>query len=153
GILETRAFSAFMPRLSEALLGSALELPTIATWWCGQEAERDRVLADFDRMMIGPAFSTVLPIEDREHTVLGRTLEPNPRDALRRRLREDGSAFVGQEPVSLSTAPVYVDGRLEPRPITLRVFAARTARGWTIMPGGFARIGSSLDSSAIAMQR
>ena len=61
--------------------------------------------------------------------------------------------FVGQEPVTLSTAPVYVDGKLEPRPITLRVYAARTAKGWTIMPGGFARVGSTLDTAAIAMQR
>lgn len=61
--------------------------------------------------------------------------------------------FVGQEPVTLSTAPVYVEGKLQPRPITLRVYAARTAKGWTIMPGGFARVGSTLDTAAIAMQR
>ncbi len=152
GILETRAFAAFMPRLSQALLGEPLELPTIATWWCGQDAERAHVLDNFDRMMIGPAFSTILPIEDREHTVLGGSLEPTAREALRERLAEEGGALVGQEPARLSTAPVYVGGRLEPRPITLRVYAARTARGWTIMPGGFARVGYTLDTSAIAMQ-
>ncbi|MEO7222922.1 MAG: circularly permuted type 2 ATP-grasp protein [Devosia sp.] len=153
GILETRAIAAFMPKLSQALLGQPLELPTIATWWCGQEKERKHVIDNFDRMMIGPAFSTTLPIEDREHTMLGSTLEVNPREALKRRLASDGGQFVGQEPVTLSTAPVYVDGKLEPRPITLRVYAARTAKGWTIMPGGFARVGSTLDTAAIAMQR
>ena len=153
GILETRAFAAFMPQLSRALLGAPLELPTIATWWCGQETERQHVLDNFDRMMIGPAFSTTLPIDDHQSTVLGATLDPDPRATLRRRLTEEGSQFVGQEPVTLSTAPVYVDGRLEPRPISLRVYAARTAKGWTIMPGGFARVGSSLDTAAIAMQR
>ena len=153
GILETRALAAFMPQLSRALLGAPLELPTIATWWCGQDAERQHVLDNFDRMMIGPAFSTVLQIEDREQTVLGATLDPDPGETLRRRLIAEGNAFVGQEPVTLSTAPVYINGRLEPRPITLRVYAARTARGWTIMPGGFARVGSSADTTAIAMQR
>ncbi len=153
GILETRAFAAFMPRLSQALLGAPLELPTIATWWCGQATERQHVLDHFDRMMIGPAFSTTLPIEDRESTMLGSTLDAAPRAALIRRLTDEGGHFVGQEPVTLSTAPVYVDGRLEPRPITLRVYAARTAKGWTIMPGGFARVGSTLDTAAIAMQR
>jgi uncharacterized circularly permuted ATP-grasp superfamily protein/uncharacterized alpha-E superfamily protein len=153
GILETRALAAFMPRLSQALLGAPLELPTIATWWCGQAAERQHVLDNFERMMIGPAFSTSLQIEDREHTVLGGGLEDGQRAALRRRLTEDGGAFVGQEPVKLSTAPVYVDGQLAPRPVTLRVYAARTAKGWSVMPGGFARVGSSLDTTAIAMQR
>jgi uncharacterized circularly permuted ATP-grasp superfamily protein/uncharacterized alpha-E superfamily protein len=153
GILETRALAAFMPRLSDVLLGQPLELPTIATWWCGQDKERQHVLDNLDRMMIGPAFSTSLSIEDREHTVLGSTLDANPRAMLRKRLAAEGGMFVGQEPVTLSTAPVYVEGKLEPRPITLRVYAARTAKGWTIMPGGFARVGSTLDTAAIAMQR
>jgi uncharacterized circularly permuted ATP-grasp superfamily protein/uncharacterized alpha-E superfamily protein len=153
GILETRALAAFMPRISQALLGTSLELPTIATWWCGQDAERQHVLANFERMMIGPAFSTQLQIEDREHTVLGSTLDTHQRTGLSRRLIAEGGMLVGQEPVTLSTAPVYVNGKLEPRPITLRVYAARTSKGWTIMPGGFARVGSSLDTSAIAMQR
>ncbi len=153
GILETRAFSAFMPKLSQALLGTALDLPTIATWWCGQDKERQHVVENFDRMMVGPAFSTTLAIEDREYTMLGSTLEAAQREALKKRLSAEGGMFVGQEPVTLSTAPVYVDGKLQPRPITLRVYAARTAKGWTIMPGGFARVGSTLDTAAIAMQR
>lgn len=153
GILETRAFSAFMPKLSQALLGTALDLPTIATWWCGQDKERQHVVENFDRMMVGPAFSTTLAIEDREYTMLGSTLEAAQREALKKRLSAEGGMFVGQEPVTLSTAPVYVEGKLQPRPITLRVYAARTAKGWTIMPGGFARVGSTLDTAAIAMQR
>jgi uncharacterized circularly permuted ATP-grasp superfamily protein/uncharacterized alpha-E superfamily protein len=153
GILETRAFSAFMPSLSRELLGAALELPTIATWWCGPDTERQYVLDNIDTMMVGPAFSTALPIDDHDETVLGRRLDPAARAALVSRLQQSGASFVGQEPVTLSTAPVYVAGHLEPRPITLRVYAARTANGWTIMPGGFARVGYTLDTTAIAMQR
>ena len=37
--------------------------------------------------------------------------------------------------------------------MSLRVFLARTPRGWQVMRGGFARIGSAPDASAIAMQR
>ena len=40
GILETRALSAFLPRLAGSCSASTLALPTIATWWCGQPAER-----------------------------------------------------------------------------------------------------------------
>ncbi|TIW25513.1 MAG: hypothetical protein E5V81_07370, partial [Mesorhizobium sp.] len=32
-------------------------------------------------------------------------------------------------------------------------YLARTPEGWTVMPGGFARVGFSLDPTAIAMQR
>jgi len=153
GILETRALAAFMPRLSQALLGAPLQLPEIATWWCGGNTERDHVIANFDKLMIGPAFSISLPFDDQRGTALGSGIEAEQRATLIERIRSHGADYVGQEPVQLSTAPVYVDGKLTPRPITLRVYAARTETGWTIMPGGFARVGSTLDTAAIAMQR
>lgn len=153
GILETRALAAFMPRLSKAILGEPLRLPGIATWWCGQTSERDHVVSKFDSMMIGPAFSTTLAIDDQQATFLGSSLDAERRQHVLARLETEGQDLVGQEPVRLSTAPVFIDGRLEPRPITLRVYAARTEKGWTIMPGGFARVGSTLDTAAIAMQR
>ena len=153
GLLETRALAAFMPRLAQKLLGANLLLPEIATWWCGQPGEQKHVLDNFDNLLIGPAFSTSLPFDDLRGTALGSSIPPDQKAALLARIRANGADYVGQEPVQLSTAPVYVDGKLQPRPITLRVYAARTAQGWTIMPGGFARVGSSQDTSAIAMQR
>jgi uncharacterized circularly permuted ATP-grasp superfamily protein/uncharacterized alpha-E superfamily protein len=153
GLLETRALAAFMPRLSKKLLGTPLKLPEIATWWCGQPGEHRYVLNNFDRLMIGPAFATSLPFEDLRGTALGSSMTGDQRATLLERIRSNGAAYVGQEPVQLSTAPVYINGKLEPRPITLRVFAARTESGWTVMPGGFARVGRTLDTSAIAMQR
>jgi len=153
GILETRALLAFMPRLAEALRGETLILPSIATWWCGSERERDHVIANLDHMMVGPALSTAPPYDDAARTVLGGRLGDSQRTSLVRHLSERGRDFVGQEAVTLSTTPVWIDGKLEPRPVSLRVFAARTQDGWTIMPGGFARVGTSTDIQAIAMQR
>lgn len=153
GILETRALAAFMPRLAQSLLGTDLALPEIATWWCGQPSEQRHVIDNFDDLMIGPAFATTLPFDDQRGTMLGSAIPSEQKAALIERIRTNGSDYVGQEPVQLSTAPVYVDGKLQPRPIALRVYAARTERGWTIMPGGFARVGSTRDTTAIAMQR
>lgn len=153
GILETRALLAFLPRIARALRQQELRLPSIATWWCGQPTERAHVLDNLDRMMIGPALSTRLPFEDGKLTVLGSELSDKDRAGLVARIEADGGAFVGQEAVTLSTTPVYVNGFLEPRPASLRVYLARTAEGWAVMPGGFARVGSSPDATAIAMQR
>jgi uncharacterized circularly permuted ATP-grasp superfamily protein/uncharacterized alpha-E superfamily protein len=153
GILETRALTAFLPDIAQALVGKPLDLPSIATWWCGNEADRRHVLDNLDRMMIGPALSTRLPFEDDEKTMLGANLADEARAAIIRQIESDGGGFVGQEAVTLSTTPVFVGGLLEPRPASLRVYLARTPAGWTVMPGGFARIGSSLDTTAIAMQR
>ena len=45
GLLESRALLAFLPALARRLIGEDLVMPNIATWWGGQPAERERVLA------------------------------------------------------------------------------------------------------------
>ncbi len=153
GVLETRALLAFLPAICRHLDGNDLILPHIATWWCGAEKELEHVIANLDRMMIGPAQSTVPPFEDSEGTKLTAWMNANEKAGLVQRLRQSGGQFAAQESVTLSTMPVYAKGRLEPRPVTLRAFAMRTAQDWTVMPGGFARVGASADTMAIAMQK
>src|SRR5262249_46162075 len=153
GILEMRALLAFLPELSRRLRGEELLLPNIATWWCGQQLERSQVIANIERLMIGPALSTRLPFEDENDTVLGSDLDAKDRAALVARIEAAGGNFVGQEAVTLSTTPIFAGGRLEPRPASLRVYLARTGDGWVVMPGGFARVGLNADATALAMQR
>ena len=152
GILETRAFLAFMPAICRHLLGEEQKLPSIATWWCGQEAERRHVAGNIERMVIGPAYSTRPFFDDEGQSVLGASFRESAGTSVGEWLAADGGKLVGQEAVTLSTTPAWVLGRLTPRPMSLRVFAARTRDGWQIMPGGFARIGSGDDVAAIAMQ-
>ncbi|MCA1969717.1 MAG: circularly permuted type 2 ATP-grasp protein [Rhizobium sp.] len=152
GILETRAFLAFMPTICRHLLGEDLLLPSIATWWCGQKSERGHVARNIDRMVIGPAYSRLPFFDDNGRSVLGSRLSGSSRHSTTEWLETEGSNLVGQEVVTLSTTPALVDGKLTPRPLSLRVYAARTRDGWQIMPGGFARIGASDDVTALAMQ-
>ncbi|TMV80320.1 hypothetical protein FGG78_25430, partial [Thioclava sp. BHET1] len=146
GVIEARALMAFLPRIAKALTGQPLLLPNIATWWCGQSAARSYVQANADRMMLGPALSSRLFFEDQN-------IRPGADPAaLAARLARHGEDLVAQEAVTLSTTPALRDGRLEPRPMSLRVFLARTAEGWAVMPGGYARIGRGADTSVVAPQ-
>ncbi|MGN7294021.1 circularly permuted type 2 ATP-grasp protein [Rhizobium sp. SAFR-030] len=152
GILETRALLAFMPTISRRMLGEELLLPSIATWWCGQKDERRHVADNIERMVIGPAYSRLPFFEDNGRSVLGSSPRGADKPSVSDWLAAEGGRLVGQELVTLSTTPAYAGGRLIPRPMSLRVFAARTENGWQIMPGGFARIGNGDDVAAIAMQ-
>src|SRR5258707_1020166 len=78
-------------------------------------------------------------------------LSAGERDRLQNAISERGIDYAGQELVRLSTTPVWEDGRIAPRPFVLRVFAAATADGWTIMPGGFCRIAEQPDARAVSM--
>lgn len=152
GVLETQALMAFLPKIAQVLTGQRLLIPNVATWWCGQESELAHVRAHADRMMIGPAMATRMPFDSGATHAVGGKLRGVDDADLHGWLTDNAAGLVGKELVTLSTTPVYENGALVPRPMTLRVFLARTPEGWLVMPGGFARIGASADTAAISMR-
>jgi uncharacterized circularly permuted ATP-grasp superfamily protein/uncharacterized alpha-E superfamily protein len=151
GVLESRALLGFLPSLSRRLLGEDLQMPHIATWWCGQKSAREEVLSRFDEVAIESAYGRGVPGFAGHGPVLASELSESERDRLRNAITDRGIDYVGQELVRLSTTPVWENGRLTPRPFVLRVFAAATPQGWTILPGGFCRIAEQPDARAVSM--
>ena len=125
-------------------------MPHIATWWCGQKSAREEVLSRLDEIAIEGAYGRDVPGFGRG-PVLASELSASERDRLKSAISDRGIDYVGQELVRLSTTPVWDQGRITPRPFVLRVFAAATPDGWTIMPGGFCRIADQLDARAVSM--
>jgi len=152
GFAESRALMSVMPQIASSLIGEDLAFPNIATWWCGDPASRRRVLDNFEGMAISGAFVGNLPALNGASQVLPADLNEAQRSALREAIEERGIDFVGQEVVQLSTTPVWSGEQLVPRPFVLRVFAAATANGWDVMPGGFCRISAQPDARAISMR-
>jgi uncharacterized alpha-E superfamily protein len=151
GVVETPAFGAFLPALARSLIGEELKLPNIATWWCGQDGPCRTMRGRLDELVVGSAFGGPVAGIPGE-TVLGSLLDAGQRAALDAAMTLRPQDYVGREIVRLSTMPTVVNGRLAARPFTLRAFAARDAKGaWTVMPGGFARLGESTDERAPVM--
>lgn len=153
GVIESPAFMAFLPRLATRLTGASLKLPNVATWWCGGDAELAEVTAELDSMWIAPAFGDPPLGLPGGKPVLGSTLASEQRAMLLADMVRRPQDYVGQEVVRLSTMPVVDEqDKLVARPFTLRVFAARDASGaWSVLPGGFARIGEHADERAPIM--
>ena len=151
-VIEAPMFAAFMPKLAKILLGEPLKLPNIATWWCGQEGAAAQVRKRLDEMVISSAFGPLPVGLGGVDAQLGSDLDHEARTALIADLERRPQDYVGQEVVTLSTMPVIDDGMMIARPFTVRVFAARDAEGnWSVMPGGFARIGPVADVRATSM--
>jgi uncharacterized circularly permuted ATP-grasp superfamily protein/uncharacterized alpha-E superfamily protein len=151
GVLEARALLGFLPNLCRRLLSEDLEMPHIATWWCGQKSAREEVLSRLDDFAIEGAYTRSVPGFPGNGPVLASELSPPERERLKGAISDRGIDFVGQELVRLSTTPVWENGRITPRPFVLRVFAAATPLGWTILPGGFCRIAEEPDARAVSM--
>jgi uncharacterized circularly permuted ATP-grasp superfamily protein/uncharacterized alpha-E superfamily protein len=146
GVVESRAFSAFMPRLATKLLGAPLKLPNVATWWCGQDAEASIVQKRFDDLVISSAFGGHVEGLPGGRTRAGSQFSEAEKESITAAMRLRPIDYCGQEVVNLSTTPVLIEGQFVPRPFTLRAFVVRDRDGnWVVMSGGFARLSSSGD--------
>ena len=142
GLVQSPAFMSFLPGLCKHLLDEPLKLPSVATWWCGQQAAREHVLKNLDRLVVKPAFRTHLKIAEAG------------REVLKRRIEFDPDLFVAQERVELSTAPSWDKNSLAAQPVSLRVFLVADGSGsYRVMPGGLARMSPDRDGKFISMQR
>jgi len=149
GLVETPALLAFLPGLCKALLGEELALPSVATWWCGHERALEYVEEHLERLVLKPAFPGL-----RMEPQFGAGLDPDERAALLERVRARPHAFVAQEQVALSTAPVWDGERVQARNLVLRGYAVAAGQGdWEAMPGGLTRVSSASDSLVVSMQR
>lgn len=151
GMVESRAMLAFLPALAPRLLGQELLMPNIATWWCGQPGERDRVLDEIEKIAVAPAFGNELPGGRGRPSAVWEELTKTERLCLRDAISNRGIDYVGQEIVRLSTTPRWIGDKIEPRPFVLRVYCAATPSGWRVMPGGFCRISDRPDARAVSM--
>jgi uncharacterized circularly permuted ATP-grasp superfamily protein/uncharacterized alpha-E superfamily protein len=153
GFVEARGLLAFLPALAPHVLGEELKLPNIATWWLGRDKMRQEILERLDEVVIAPAFGTQMPDLRLGGGALGATLSDDQRAVLMQALDDRRIDYVAQEAVTLSTTPVWRDGRLQPRPFSLRLYLARIGDSWRVMPGGFVRIAENADARAVSLQR
>ena len=151
GVLESGAWLGFMPGISERLLGEKLGLPAVATWWCGEPPALEYVLSHLDELVIKPAY----PNQHFE-PVFGRHLTRETRPALIARLRARPYAYVAQEHLALSQAPVWRQNGslgLSAKALSIRVYAVATDQGFRVMPGGLARVATDSAVDVVSTQR
>jgi len=148
GLVESPAHMAFLPGLCRHLLGEDLQLPSVATWWCGQKQPRDYVTANLRDVVLKPTFA------GRGRIVqFPANMDDNALEALRRKLEANPDEYVAQEQVTLSTAPVHAESGFVPRHVVLRVFAAWDGQNYTVMPGALTRVSTEASSLVVSNQQ
>jgi uncharacterized circularly permuted ATP-grasp superfamily protein/uncharacterized alpha-E superfamily protein len=157
GVLESAAWMGFIPAAAERLLGEKLLLPSVATWWCGEAPALSYVIENIERLVIKPAYPN-----QNFGAVFGRDLDAQARASLIERIQTRPHAYVAQERLAFSQAPVWrsaggggggaqVHG-FAARALGIRVYAVATPDGYRVMPGGLARIATDA-ADIVSMQR
>ncbi len=142
--LESAALLGFLPALSEHLLGEKLALPSLATWWCGEQAALQSVLPQLKDCVIKPTYpASGLP------TVIGQTLSRAKLDEWAGRIMRHGEDYTVQAYLPLSQTPTWQGEKIAPRSAMLRVFAVTDGQNsWQVLPGGLARLAGKNENIA-----
>lgn len=146
-LLENPGLLPFLPGLARQLLGAELELPSVATWWCGQERERNFVLDNLGELVIKSIHRT-----PGKSSVFGGHLDRAGLALWRERIRARPHMYVGQERISFSTVPALVGEGIEPRHAILRTFLVAGVEEYLVMPGGLTRIAPHRESFSVSGQ-
>ncbi|MFG6417220.1 circularly permuted type 2 ATP-grasp protein [Roseateles sp. DC23W] len=129
--VESPTLLAFLPPISERLLGQPLLMRSLSTWWCGQPSSWAAVRGN----LCGKALRATF---DSGHRTPPTLQDPSLVEAV---VSADPAAWTVQDQPRLSRAPVYSDDGLVTRPAVLRVYASVDHNGlWQVMPGGLTRV-------------
>ena len=142
--LESPALLGFLPALSEHLLGEALRLPSLSTWWCGEQAVMHDMLPQLKNCVIKPTY----PGTGME-SVIGHTLGQRALDEWAGRMLRHGEDYTVQAYMPLAQTPTWQSEKILPRSAMLRVFALPDGLGgWRVLPGGLARLAGKNENMA-----
>ncbi|AOW13824.1 A circularly permuted ATPgrasp family protein [Hydrogenophaga crassostreae] len=134
--LESSALLGFLPAISRHLLGEELELPSLNTWWCGEDAALRAVLPTLRNSVIKGTY----PRSGLE-TVIGQSLSQSELDEWAGRMLRHPDDHTVQSWLPLSQTPTWANQQLAPRSAMLRVFAlADGPKSWRVLPGGLVRL-------------
>ena len=90
GLAESPAYAAFLPGLCKELLGEDLKMPTVATWWCGQEKPLAYAVEHLEDLVIKPTFPGT-----GEDPIFGAELSGSEREQLIAKMRAQPGALCG----------------------------------------------------------
>jgi uncharacterized circularly permuted ATP-grasp superfamily protein/uncharacterized alpha-E superfamily protein len=146
-VLENPALMAFLPRLSEHLLGRPLALESVPTWWCGEPDGLRHVLANIEQLVLRPVSRSA-----GTASVLGWELSAAELAECKRRIEAQPLGWVGQTSLTMASAPTLTPAGLAPRRSVLRAFAVPRNDSYTVMPGGLTRVAPGTDVGRISSQ-
>tara|TARA_R110002049_G_scaffold309200_1_gene518494 strand:- start:1206 stop:3761 length:2556 start_codon:yes stop_codon:yes gene_type:complete len=148
GVLENSGLIPFMNAICKYFLKEDLILPQIASWWCGQEKEKNYVLENLENLVVKR-----IDRSNRESIFFCEFLNASAIKNLKAEIKANPYHFVAQEKISFSTAPDFVNGKLEPRKVMCRTFSVAKKDSYSVMPGGLVRVAVEREDLFVSNQR
>lgn len=148
-IIENAGLMPFLHNAAKYLLNEELIIPSIATWWCGQQQEMEYVIQNIDKLVIRKIFRRKAGVRS---AIDGASLSAIQKQQLISEIRASPGLFTGQEKISFSSTPCWLEGKIQSGHSLIRSFLVRKGDSYMVMPGGLTRSGHNKNDFIISSQ-
>jgi len=135
GVADDKAIYVYVPDMIRYYLNEEPLLKNVPTFQLGNVDERNHVLENISKMVVK---------KTNESGGYGMLMGHEASDVeianYKNEILKDPRQFIAQPVISLSCAPCYIDGKVQPRRLDLRPFALCGPQGIEIVPGGLTRV-------------
>jgi uncharacterized circularly permuted ATP-grasp superfamily protein len=135
GVADDKAIYAYVPAMIKYYLNEEPILKNVPTYQLGNIEEREYVFANMNKMVIKKTNES-----GGYGMLMGHTATEKEMDDFKVAILKDPRQFIAQPTISLSSAPCYMNGKLQPRRVDLRPYALCGPNGIRIVPGGLTRV-------------
>jgi uncharacterized circularly permuted ATP-grasp superfamily protein/uncharacterized alpha-E superfamily protein len=147
-VLENPGLMPFLQLISRYFLNEDLIIPTIASWWCGQQRELQYVLENIKTLVIKKIHRN----PTGSSSIDGASLSNSQLEACKQQIRLNPSLYVGQEKVEISVSPSLIDGKIIPQKVLFRSFLVSNQDDYVAMAGGLVRSSADATNFLISSQ-
>jgi uncharacterized circularly permuted ATP-grasp superfamily protein len=135
GVADDKAIYVYVPDMIRYYLNEEPILKNVPTYRLDNPDELAYVLENIRKLVIkktneSGGYGMLMGYSASEEEIRNYKLE----------IAKDPRQFIAQPTISLSTAPCYINGKVQPRRLDLRPFALCGPGGIEIVPGGLTRV-------------
>jgi len=135
GVADDKAVYSYVPAMIRYYLNEEPILKNVPTYQLAIPENRKLVYENMDKMVIKKTNES-----GGYGMLIGSAATEKQMDEFRLAIEEDPRSYIAQPIISLSSAPCYINGILQPRRVDLRPYALYGPDGIDIVPGGLTRV-------------
>jgi uncharacterized circularly permuted ATP-grasp superfamily protein len=135
GVADDKAVYAYVPDMIKYYLNEEPILKNVPTYQLALPENRKIVFENMDKMVIKKTNES-----GGYGMLIGSAATEKQMEEFKIAIEDDPRSFIAQPIISLSSAPCYINGVLQPRRVDLRPYALYGPDGIDIVPGGLTRV-------------
>ncbi len=135
GVADDKAVYSYVPAMIRYYLNEEPILKNVPTYQLAIPENRKLVFENMNKMVIKKTNES-----GGYGMLIGSAATEKEMESFKEAIEEDPRSFIAQPIISLSSAPCYINGVLQPRRVDLRPYALYGPDGIDIVPGGLTRV-------------